>query len=121
MVGELLSIFFSRRKRMSYQIPEFASKHKDLLIIIADPKTDELYATYAGHTVRGQMGEKGKKKQGIIKDILKYGRFKHGIDKFLIEMAAMLHGYRTKAKFFYVALHDALYAIAARKRKRSKE
>lgn len=98
-------------------IPEFTHRHKDLLIIIADPKTDEIYCSYGDKNVRGQIGEKGNIKVGVVRDILKKGRFQTKIDAFMIELAGALKGFTGRAKFFYSGVRDALWAVASSAKK----
>lgn len=108
---------------MALTIPEFGHKNRDLLIIVADPKTDEVYFMYKDTVIRGQVGEKTKKgkiKTGVVKNILTYGRFKdkqNGIERFIMELAGAMHFGGSKAKYFFSAVYDGLYALAARKRR----
>ena len=108
-----LRTYLSRRERLALMLPEFAHKHKDLLIIVADPKTDEIYVHYKDHLVRGQIGDKvGGKNQKIVANMLKFGRFPTVAEKFLLELQASLRGYHKQAKFFFAGLFDSLYAVA---------
>ena len=95
-----IKTWFNRSERLAYTIPEFTHRHRDLLIIVCDPKSDEIFMSYNDHNVRGVIGEKGgKKNQHIIRQVLKYGRFKVAATPFFMELATALGGYTKKTKF----------------------
>lgn len=122
-----LKTYLDKRSRLAYQIPDFAHANKDLLIIIADPKNDEIFVAYGDKMIRGRIGEAGSKQNlHVVKNILKFGRFKseNGIEKFLMEILAIVIDVRKKfpanVQFFFKALHDALYSLADGLRKNEK-
>lgn len=107
-----IGTYIDRRKRLSYTIPEFSHHNKELLILVCDPKTDEIYVCYNDKIVRGRVGSTDGKHKHIIRDVLKYGRFKTKITAFLLELQVALGAYRPKAHYLWAGIHDALFSVA---------
>ena len=52
-------------------ITEFCHKHKDKLVIVADPKTDALLVSYMDYRTMGRIKSADGKRFKVIRDVLK--------------------------------------------------
>lgn len=113
-----IKFLISRDKANMLTIPEFLHANKDLLIIICDPKTDKIIASYRDKHVTGQIKSPLGKKSKVVKDVLKYSRFNESVDQWLTSIMETLHLPTWKANSFFQFLDGALYAIAKSLRKK---
>lgn len=80
---QFIKMFFDRRLRLAFTVPEFAEANKKLLIIVADPATDEIYVTYRGALVRGHI--RASKKSGkMLRKLLTESQFNEGSDALVV-------------------------------------
>ena len=86
---EIAQLYINRRKRLSYTVKEFMHTNKDLLFIIADPKTDEIYIGYDDRHAKGEMLIDGKK-VGIVKKMLKTSKFEENYGAYVSTLASLI-------------------------------
>jgi hypothetical protein len=113
-----LRLLFSRDPRNLYTIKQFAHAHKDFLIIVCDPKSDRIFATYRDRFVNGKIKSTDGKKTKVVKGVLKYSRFDHHIDSFIASIAETLNLNLLKGNQLYQLLDGFLYNIAKSLRKK---
>lgn len=76
-------MLFDRRLRLAFTVPEFSQANKNLIIIVADPATDEIYVTFKGAMVRGRI-RSAKKNGKMLKNILSESQFNDASDAFIV-------------------------------------
>lgn len=113
-----LKFLFNRDLRNLYTIKQFGHANKDFLIIVCDPKTDRIFATYRDRFVNGKIKSATGKKTHVIKGVLKYSRFNHSIDDFIASLAETLNLNLFKGNQLYQMLDGFLYNIARSLRKK---
>jgi len=116
-----LKMLFSRDATSLYAVSEFAHANKDMLIIVCDPKTDRIFATYKDKFVNGTIKSPTGKKSKVVKEVLKHSRFEASVDQYLTAIMETLHLPIWKANKFYQFIDGALYNIAQSLRKRNLE
>lgn len=104
------------KKELITSIGEFSLANRDLLIIIADPKSDNLFMSYNGvhamNTIKGVDGQK----MHVVKDVLNHSLFKKTSDTFLGALIDFMHLDSDKASQFLQWIDGALYNIARKLR-----
>lgn len=109
---EKLKFIFRKDPERLFLISEFAHANKDFLIIVCDPKTDRMFATYKDRFVNGKIKSPDGKKTHVVKDVLSYSIFKKSVDSFLINLVETLHLPTLKGNQFYQLIDGFLFAIA---------
>ncbi len=94
------------KEKKTATIAELMHANKNLLMIVADPKTDEIIVGYRDNIVGNRfIGEDGKNEH-IIRDVLKNSRFKDEIDNFLTrlmrEMQTFTRNKSTNTFFLFI-------------------
>ncbi|OLS15999.1 MAG: hypothetical protein RBG13Loki_0377 [Promethearchaeota archaeon CR_4] len=114
-----LRMIFNREERLMFTIKEFAHANKDLLIIVADPKSDRMFVTYKDKFVNGTIKSPLGKKSSVVKDVLKYSRFNESIDQFITSLVETLHlpTWKGGANQFFQFIDGSMYNIAKSLRK----
>lgn len=109
-----LRMIFNRDERLMFTIPEFTRANRDLLIIVADPKSDRMFVSYKDHFVNAKIKSPLGKKTNVVKDVLKYSRFQNSIDQYITALMETLQLpiWKGKANQFYQFIDGAVYAIA---------
>lgn len=110
-------MIFNRDERQLYTVKEFAHANKDLLIIVADPKTDRVFATYKDRFVNGRLKSADGKKTRVVKDVLKYSHFHRSIDQYIASLVETLHLPVLKGNQFFQFIDGAIFNIAKALRK----
>lgn len=112
-------MIFNREERLLFTIKEFAHANKDLLIMVADPKTDRMFATYKDRFVNGRIKSPLGKKTHIVRDVLKYSRFHVTVDQFIASIVETLDLpiWKGGSNQFYQFLDGAVFNIAKKLRK----
>ena len=87
---EILSLYANRKKRLAFTLPEFAHNNKDLLIIVADPKTDLLFVSYHDKTATGRIKDAKSLRPHIVKDMMRMTDFDDTVMGFLVSIAEIL-------------------------------
>lgn len=87
---QILKIFFNREERLAYTLTEFAHQNPDLLIIVADPKTDKLFIGYKDKHVLNKINSAEGKKLRVVRNILKRSTFAGSIDFFQVALMETL-------------------------------
>lgn len=113
-------VFGNEDQRNLYVVPKFMNAHKDMLVIIADPKTDRIFVGHKGHFVNGRIKSLSGRKAHVVRDVLKYGRFDATIDQFIGSLAESLNIPLKAGNQFYSFLDGALFNIAKALRKKGK-
>lgn len=99
--------------RMAHGVPDFAHQNKDLLVIICDPKSDNIFVAYNDALVSGRIKSiKTNKKAFIVRNVLKFSKFKSEVDGFLGALVETLHLPVEKGNDFLQFLDGALYNIS---------
>ncbi len=114
-----LQMIFSRDARNLYTIREFGHVNKNLLIIVADPKTDRIYAMHGDRFVNGRIKDPTGKKSRVVKDVLKYSQFHKTIDQYITSLMETLHLPILKGNHFFKFIDGAIFNIAKSSRKNS--
>jgi len=112
-----------RVKYIGEAAKNFAHENKDLFIVIADPKTDTLFAGYNDSFTFGTIKGKGSRKEGIIKQVLLFSKYNKAMTSFRqfkfysdILISALVEFLwlpinRGKVNEFYKFISDALFYL----------
>ena len=110
-----------RVKKIGELCKEFAHQHKDLFIVIADAKTDHLFAGYQDSMTYGVIKQKGGAKEGVVKQVLLYSKFNKALSKFstfkmladlfIINLSELLWLKLKKAPEYFKFISDALFFL----------
>ena len=103
---------FSYEKRMSKKIADFAHYNKDLLIIVADPKTDKLFISHKDKFFYNQIKSATGKRTKVVKGILSHSLFKKEVDNFLVSIMDTLQLSLKDGNQFYQWIDGSLYKLA---------
>jgi hypothetical protein len=95
-------------------------ENKDLLVIICDPKTDNIYVSYKDAMAAGKIKSPTGKKLHVIKGVLRESLFKDNIDMFITGMVETLKIPLRKGNQFMMFLDGAVYSIAKTIQQRKK-
>lgn len=71
------------KDKLITSIGEFANANSDLLVIVCDPRSDNLFMSYGGVVAMNKIKGVDGKKMTVVKDVLKHSLFKSRIDTFL--------------------------------------
>lgn len=112
-LNEIIQLYSNRKNRLAYTVPEFMGANKDLLIIVADPKTDEVVVGFNGKLAKVALSLEGGKKDGIIKKMLKTSKFNENYGAFVVSVAqAMFEKTVSKhSRIFFSVLDGMLFNI----------
>ena len=110
---EIAQLYSNRKKRLAYTVPEFMGANKELLIIIADPKTDEIVVGFNGKLAKVSLSLEGGKKDAIIKKMLKTSKFNENFGAFTVSVAQALFEKTVSknARIFFSVLDGMLFNI----------
>ena len=97
---------------MSLGVPDFAHAHKDLLVIVCDPKTDNIFVGYNDIVVSGRIKSAVGKRMHVVRDVLRYSQFNSGVDLLIAQIAETLKLSLKHGRLFYQFLDGALFNIA---------
>lgn len=112
---------FSHKKKV-IDIQEFAHAHSDLLIIVGNPKTDEISIHFRDKIVAGRIKSADGKDLRVVSNLMKASQFNARIDSFLVGIAEMLGLKKfTHGAHFFKFLDGALYNLAVKPYRRKKE
>jgi len=103
---------FNFEGRRSKEIAEFCHYHKDLLIIIADPKTDKLFMSYRDKHVANQIKSAEGYKTKVVRGVLSHSLFKSQIDNLITAIMDSLQLSLKNGNQFYLWIDGALFNIA---------
>lgn len=119
---QFLQMFFDRRVRLAFTVPEFAQANKNLIIIVADPETDEIYVTHRGAMVRGRI-RSAKKGGKMLKGLLKESQFNDSSDGLIVGLIDALQVRLTLPAMneFAKMIDGALFNISKSLRKPAKK
>ena len=106
-----ISRIFNRDEHLRYSVPKFANRNKNLLIIVADPKTDRIFVTYRGAMANGRIKSTTGKNLHVVKEVLKESRFSAHADNFIVSIMETLNVSLLKGNQFYQFLDGAIYGI----------
>lgn len=106
-------MLFNRDERLRFMVKEFAHSNPELLIIVADPKTDRIFTTYKDKFVNGTIKQTDGKKSHIIREVLKLSRFNTNVDSFLVAVMETLNVplWKPGTSQFFHFLDGAVYNI----------
>lgn len=117
----MLSFLKKKQSRIDYlrtQLGAFAHENRDVLIIVADPKTDEMFVGYKDKLVLGKLKTLEGADIDVVKAVLRQSVFKskfdEGIDRFVGGMVDVLKLGLNEGNKFYGFISDVLYAFQDR-------
>lgn len=93
-------------------ISEFAHAHPDLLIIIGNPKTDQLFAAHKNKFVNSIIRDPKGKRTHVVQEVLSHSLFKKGIDSFIVSLVESLHLPLRHGNQFFNFVDGAFFNIA---------
>lgn len=109
------------RKAKSIEVGEFAHQHKDLIIIVADPKDDTIFVAYNDRFAAGRIKTEQGTDARIIRDLMRSSRlFDSQIDRFLMGLMDVLkvNRFSRGVNNFLQYIDGALYNISQRHREK---
>ena len=114
----MLNFLKNNQNRIDYlrnQLGAFASENKDLLIIVADPKTDYMFVGYKDKMVLGRLKSLDGKKLSVVHDVVRQSalksRFDEAIDRFTGGMVDIIKVGLKEGNQFYSFVSDVLFAF----------
>jgi hypothetical protein len=112
-IFQILKVVFDREQRLAYTLSEFAHQNPDLLIIVADPKTDKLFIGYKDKHVLNKINSAEGKKLRVVRNILKRSTFAGSIDYFQVALMETLQVHLKQKHFnlFLQWIDGAVYNI----------
>lgn len=115
-------LVFNRDEQLMITVKEFVHANKNLLIIIADKKTDRIFVAYDDKIVNGVIKSVEGKNSHVVRDVLRFSRFNQNISQFITSIVETLHIPLTEktVNHFFKFLDGALYNIAKATRKINK-
>lgn len=105
-------LLFDRDNRNLLTIPEFAAANSDMLIIVADPKSDRLFAMYKDKIINSKIKNVRGAKVSLVKTMLKESTFENAIDPFLGTVAEQTKIKVDRHNFFYKFIDAAIFNFA---------
>lgn len=106
---------------MRETVPGFAALHKDLLVIVCDPKSDNIFVGYNNFVVSAKMKSADGKKTHVVREVLKHSQFDKSIDSFLVGIMEVMRLPLKAGSVFYNFLDGALFNISKALRKKDLE
>lgn len=83
---QLFQLVFDRNARVAFTLQEFMHVHKDLLIVAADPRTDEMVVGFGDALVRGKIKSATGKKVRVVKGLLIESQFEGATDGIIVAL-----------------------------------
>lgn len=71
-------------------IGPFVKKNRDVLVIMADPKTNVVTAFYKGKVVAAKIRQADGSRKSVVRNALKHSVFENNIDQFIMGIAEVL-------------------------------
>jgi len=87
---QILKVLFDREERIAYTLSEFAHQNKDMLIIVADPKTDKLFVGYKDKHVLTKINSAEGRDLRVVRNVLKRSTFQSNIDYLQVALIEVL-------------------------------
>lgn len=109
---QFLKDMFNYEARTSKKVSDFAHANRDLLVIIADPKTDKMFISYRDKFFYNQIKSATGKNTKVVKGILSHSLFKKEVDNFLVSIMDTMQLSLKDGNSFYQWLDGKLYALA---------
>lgn len=100
------------KNKQDDRIGQFIHSHRNLLVIVCDPKTDKLMMAYKDKVVINRIVGFDKGSGHVVKNILRKSAFKSNIDKFISSLAQSLELGVKDGNDFYKWIDGALYNIS---------
>jgi len=112
-------LVFNKDEQLMISVKEFVHANKNLLIIIADKKTDRIFVAYNDKIVNGTIKSLEGKNSHVVRDVLRFSRFNQNIGQFVAALVETLHIPLTEKNIneFFKFIDGALYNIARATRK----
>lgn len=110
----LVRCIFSRDERLRLTVKEFAHANQELLIIVCDPKSDRIFATYKDKYVNGKIKSPSGRKTHVVRETLKLSRFYVSIDQYLTAIMETLGVpiWKSGPNQLFLFLDGAIFNIA---------
>ena len=96
ILKHIFKTMFSRPQRIHNRLERITRGNEDLLIILADPKTDTLVAAYKGKFVMDKIVSTEGKELNVVKKVLKHSLFKKNIETFVAKLCSVIQ-YKQKS------------------------
>lgn len=108
----------SREDYLRGQLGAFAHENRDVLIIVADPKTDFMFVAHKDRMVLGRLKSLDGAKLHVVHDVLRQSamksKFDAAIDHFTGGMVDIFQLGLKEGNQFYSFISDVLFAFQAR-------
>lgn len=111
-ISTLIRFAFDGDYYKKISIAEFAHAHPDLLIIIGNPKTDQLFAAHKNKFVNSIIRDPKGKRTHVVQEVLSHSLFKKGIDSFIVSLVEALHLPLRHGNQFFNFIDGAFFNIA---------
>ena len=108
---------YDRKEYLRRLLGEFAHENRDVLLIVADPKSDYLFCAYRDRTVLGQIKSLDGTKMNVVKNLLSEEsalnekRFNKYIGYFTASLIDVLKVSVHKGNQFYSFLDGSIFNI----------
>lgn len=93
-------------------IQQFAHQHKNYLVIIADPKDDNIFVSYKDKQVSGKISSADGLHHEVVRRVLAHSSFNSAIDRFLGGIIDVLKCPIEWGSDFYKFIDGALFNIS---------
>lgn len=110
------SFIKKRVSRVDYlreHLGEFAHQNRELLIIVADPETDQMFVAYRDKMVLGAIKNAQDAKLSVVRDVVRHSKLKRdfdiAIDLFLAGTSELLQLSVKHGNHFYKFIADVLF------------
>ena|ERR1019366_3288928 len=113
-----MNVIWKTKEAKQLEVQTFAQAHKDLLIIVLNPKDDKLFMAHGGFQILSQVKSATGKNEHLVKNLLKHSRFESNIDKFITILADSLQLPLRKANSFYQWVDGALFNLTRELKKK---
>lgn len=110
------SFLKKRVNRVDYlrqHLGDFAHNNRELLIIVADPETDQMFVAYKDKMILGKIKSVEGNAMTVVRDVLRNSKLKtdfdRAVDFFVAGMVDLLHLSVDRGKEFYKFIADCLF------------
>jgi hypothetical protein len=103
-----------RQDRLQTTLGDFAHENHDLLVIIADPHTDFIFAGFNDQMIFARIKNNRGKNVKVVRDLIRHSKFNTRMDQFIGSLAELLHVSLRHGNEFYKFLDGAVYNLRNR-------
>jgi len=92
-------------------VQRFAHAHRNMLIIVCDPRDDTMFISYRDKNVTGRVSSQDGIDHRVVRNVLKHSTFNREIDRLLGGIIDVLRTPLDIGNMFYSFIDGALFAI----------